>query len=130
MTLGISYADACVREESLAAAQLKDAHWLSSLFSDQSMEWYGFNNQLAREQTTSATKPVTVYLFGPLIDAPPSHPDTVLTSLLYMKESLRELGMNYANLSIDMQLYMIAQKIKWWDPARFKDVILRPSAMH
>ena len=50
--------------------------------------------------------PATLYLFGPLImliDDPPSHPDTVLTSLLYMETSLAELGMTCANMSIDMQ---------------------------
>ncbi len=129
ITSGISYTDACAREESLAAAQLKDAQWLNKS-SNENMEWYGFNNQLARKQVPASAKPATVYLFGPLIDAPPSHPDTVLTSLLYMKKSLAELGMTYANLSIDMQLYMVAQQIKWWEPARFNEVILRPGAMH
>ena len=61
--------------------------------------------------------PATVYLFGPLIDAPPSHPDIVLTSLLYMETSL---GITCANLSIDMQLYMVGQQVKWWEPDRFK----------
>ena len=74
--------------------------------------------------------PATVYLFGPLIDAPPSHPDTVLTTLLYMDTSLGELGMTCANLCIGMQLYMVGQQVKWWEPDRFKDVILRPGAMH
>ena len=130
MTSGVSYADVCAREQSLNAAQLKDTQWLNSLRSDESMEWYGFNNQLARQEAPSPSKAATVYLFGPLIDAPPSHPDTVLTSLLYMKKSLSELGMSYANLSIDMQLYMVAQQVKWWDPTRFEDVIVRPGAMH
>ena len=76
------------------------------------MECYGYNNKLAREKTPELIMPATVYLFGPLIDAPPSHPDTVLTSLLYMKTSLGELGMTCANLSIDMQLYMVGQHVK------------------
>ena len=71
--------------------------------------------------------PATVYLFGPLIDA---HPDIVLTSLLYTDTSHGELGMTCANLSIDMQLYMVGQQVKWWEPDRFKDVILRPGAMY
>ena len=127
---GIPYSDVCARNESLAAAQLKDTQWLNSLSSDNSMEWYGYNNKLAREKAPEVIMPATVYLFGPLIDAPPSHPDTVLTSLLYMKTSLGELGMTCANLSIDMQLYMVGQQVKWWEPDRFKDVILRPGAMH
>ena len=73
--------------------------------SDNSMEWYGYNNKLAREKAPVLIMPATVYLFGPLIDAPPSHPDIVLTSLLYMKTSLDELGMTCTNLSIDKQLW-------------------------
>lgn len=130
MNLGIPYTDVCTRNHDLLDSQQKDELWLNSLSSDQSKEWYGFNNQMARQEIPSPTKPATVYLFGPLIDAPPSHPDTVLTSLVYMKKSLVELGMPCANLSIDMQLYMAAQQIKWWEPVRFKDVILRPGAMH
>ena len=77
----------------LAAAQLRDTWggWIS-LSSDNSMEWYGYNNKLAREKSrVYLIMPATVYLFNPLIDAPPSHPDTVLTSLLYMDTSLDEL---------------------------------------
>lgn len=38
--------------------------------------------------------------------------------------------MKHANLSIDLQLYMVGQQIKWWEPERFAAVILRPGAMH
>ena len=89
--------DVCVREESLKVAEQNDTQWLNSLSSEDSMEWSGFNNQLARKQTPSETKPATVYLFGPLIDAPPAHQDTVLTSVLYTKKSLLDLDMQYAN---------------------------------
>ena len=94
------------------------------------MEWYGYNNKLAREKAPVLIMPATVYLFGPLIDAPPSHPDIVLTFLLYMETSLSELDMTCANLSIDMQLYMVGQQMKWWELDIFKDVILRLGAMH
>jgi hypothetical protein len=47
-----------------------------------------------------------------------------------MKKSLTEQGMTYVNLSIDMQLYMVAQQIKWWESERFREVILHPGAMH
>ena len=69
--------------------------------------------------------PATIYLFGPLIDAPPSHPDMVLTSLQYMETSLGELGMTCTNLSIDMQLYVVGQQVKWWESDRFT-----PGAIH
>ena len=51
-------------------------------------------------------------MFGPLIDAPPSHPDTVLTMLSYFEKTLPELGMKTSNLSADMQLYIVATLIK------------------
>ena len=130
VTSGIPYTDACKRQESLAIAQLKDAQYLNTVSADDSMEWYGYNNKFVRNEVPSTTKPATVYLFGPLIYAPPSHPDTVLTSMLYMTKSLGELGMTYANLSIDMQLYMVGQQVKWCEPDIFKNVILRPGAMH
>uniref|UniRef100_UPI00358E0907 uncharacterized protein n=1 Tax=Myxine glutinosa TaxID=7769 RepID=UPI00358E0907 len=109
---GIPYTDVCARNRSLASAEVRDAQWLNTLSSDQSIEWHGFNNQLARELGSPALKPQTVYLLGHLIDAPPSHPDTVLTSLLYMKKVLSEQGMACANISVDMQLYMLAQNNK------------------
>ena len=74
------------------------------------MEWYGYNNKLARDKSPVLIMPATVYLFGPLIDA---HP-LILTSLLYMETSLGEMGMTCANLSIDMQLYMVGQQVKWY----------------
>ena len=84
----------------------------------------------AREKAPVLIMPAIVYQFGPLIGAPPSHPDIVLTSLLYMDTSLGERGMTCANLSIDMQLYMVGQQVKWWELDIFKDVILGPGAMH
>ena len=126
LTSGIPYEDLCAREKSLRSAEQRDTQWLNSL----TMEWSGFNNQLAKEQGLPALKASTVYLIGHLIHAPPLHPDTVLMSLLYMKHSLAEQGMTYACISIDMQLYMVAQQIKWWEPERFKQVMIFPGAMH
>ena len=130
LTSGVSYSDICSRQRSLESAQHKDIEWLNALFSVlKDVDWHGFNTRLAREQNQSP-KPATVYLLGHLIDNPPSHPDTVFTSMLYMTESLTEQGMTYVNLSVDMQLYMVAQQIKWSDQERFDKVILRPGAMH
>ena len=100
-----------VREMSVAAAQLKDTMWLNlaeghhvAEFRCHHTAWSGMDTttiKLAREKAPVLNMPTTVYLFGPLIDAPPSHSDIVLTSLLYMETSLGELGMTCANLSID-----------------------------
>ncbi len=39
-------------------------------------------------------------------------------------------GMKYANICMDMQLYIVACQIKWSDTERWKDVILHPGMMH
>ena len=130
----VAYTDVCAMQTTLNSAQEKDMQWLNTLFlstpEDTPMEWSGFNSCLARSQTPPVPKSATTYLFGPLIDAPPAHPDTVLTSLVYMQKSLTDLGMSYAHLSIDMQLYQVAQRIKWSEPERFQQIVLRPGAMH
>ena len=72
-----------------------------------------------------------IWMFGPLIDAPPSHPDIVLTTLSYLEVTLTEPGMNTPNLSADMQLYIVTTLIKWASHGNhFKSVILRSGGMH
>ena len=69
-----------------------------------------FNNQLSRTQ--GVLKPTTTYLYvRSLIDAPPSHPDTILTTLTYMQRSLVDMGMKYIHLSIDMQLFAVTKHV-------------------
>ena len=55
----------------------------------------------------------STYLLGPLINSPPAHPDTVLTSVVYMMKSLQKLGMTYAQLSPYMQLCIQACRSSW-----------------
>ena len=61
---------------SLIRAKTRDAAWLSQMFSNPNpVQWMGYNAQEDRKcQTTD--KPKTIVVFGPLIDSPPSHPDT------------------------------------------------------
>lgn len=75
------------------------------------MEWGGLNNQEARNYQAKK-KPASTYIFGPLIDAKSSHPDTVLTSLEYLQKSLADMGMSYAHASVDLQLYMVAYPLQ------------------
>ena len=92
ITTGISYKQAHAQQRSLEAEQEKDVQWLNSLNQgEDAMEWNGYNNHLAHNQGT--LKSANGYMFGPLIDAPPSHPDTILTTLLYMQRSLVDMGM-------------------------------------
>ena len=111
------------------AAQERDTQWLNSLNQGQdAIEWNGFNNQLARSH--GVLRPASTYMFGPLIDAPPSHPDTVLTTLTYMQRSLVDMGMTYVHLTIDMQLFAVTKQVCWNQPVQFYNVIAHPGGMH
>lgn len=126
---GISYAEVCARKTSLLTAQAKDAEWLNSLSQGpDAMEWNGFNNNLAKSE--GILKPACTYMFGPLIDAPPSHPDTILTTLTYMQKSLVDMGMTHVHISIDMQLFIVTKQVCWFHPIQFNNVIVHPGGMH
>lgn len=67
----------CTRQARLATAQEKDTAWLNTISTqDNAMEWGGFN---IKEASTSRAekKPASTYMFGSLIDAKASHPDSV-----------------------------------------------------
>ena len=117
---GQPFEDVCKLDESLARAQLQDMNWLLSLFrpadDDIPLEWSGYMTQLARDQNIVSPKPPTPFVFGPLIDAPPPHPDTVMTTMEYCKKYLQSHGMSSVHISQDMQLYMVAVQGKWSDP--------------
>ena len=69
-------------------------------------------------------------VFGPLLDAPPAHPDTVPTTLVYLEKTLNTFGMQYAHLSVDLQLYQKSCLVQWSDPCRWKSLVLHPGMMH
>ena len=126
---GLSYTELTAQQTSLHTAHMKDAEWLNSLSKgEDSMEWNGFNNQLARSQ--GIVKPATQYLIGPLLDAPPHHPDTILTTLQYMQGALVDMGVTYIHLSMDMQLFEVTKQVCWHDPVQFHNVITHPGGMH
>jgi hypothetical protein len=128
------YEDICKLQEILALAQLQDMNWLKSLFDKTSdeppLEWSGFMTQLVRNQTSISPKAATPFVFGPLIDAPPSHPDTILSTMEYCQNYLLGQGMSTVHISLDMQLYMVALQVKWSDMDRWKTVIVHPGGMH
>ena len=73
-------------------------------------------------------KPLVV--FGPLLDAPPAHPDTVMATLVYLEKTLTTFGMQYAHSSVDQHLYQISCLMQWSDPYRWKYLVLHPRMMH
>ena len=117
------------RQVSLSVAQEKDAQWLNILSQEQdAMEWSGFNNNHAR--TEGELKPASTYMFGPFIDAPPSHTDTIVTTLTYMHRSLLDMGMTYVHLSVDMQLFVVTKQVCWHHQLQFQNVIVHPGGMN
>jgi hypothetical protein len=124
-----SQTDSQLLSVSLAKAQSKDAAYFSQLQSAKPVEWSGWNALNDRAQV-GVHKSKTLCIFGPLIDSPPSHPDTVLTTMAHLDQMLKSLGMLHVHLTLDMQLYIISCLIKWSNPVRWKGVILRPGMMH
>ena len=75
-------------------------------------------------------KPKTQAVYLPLIDMPPSDPDTILTALHEAKRLTKERGQKNTIFTSDQQLYKVAVEMKWAHPDDFSDVILRLGGMH
>ena len=98
---------------------------------DKPVEWAGFNAYLDRQYaSTSTQKPNTLVVFGPLLEAPPTHPDTGLTTLMYLEKTVKTFSIQYAHISIDLHLYQISCIVQWSDPYRWKYLLLHPGMMH
>ena len=67
---------------------------------------------------------------GPMINSLPAHPDTVLTTLVYLERTLNTFGMQYIHLSVDLQLYQTACLVQWNDLQRWTNLILHTGMMH
>ena len=67
--------------------------------------------------------------FGPMLDSPPAHPDTVMTTLVYLQSTLNAFGMQYTHVSVDLQLYHTACPVQYNDPQRWTGLILHPCMM-
>ena len=42
-----------------------------------------------------------------MIDSPSAHPDTVLTTLVYLEKSVNSFGKTYTHLIVDLQLKVV-----------------------
>ena len=65
-----------------------------------------------------------------MVDATPSHPHTVLTSMTIVENYLKHRNVKYIYLSLDLVLYRLALYIKWSNMLRWQKFILRPGGMH
>ena len=90
-------------QERDAACRLSQVHQ-----NDTPVEWAGFNAQQDRVVAGSGNKPNTLVMFGAMIDSPPAHPDTAMTTLVYLQRTLNAFGMQYTHVPLDLQLYQTA----------------------
>ena len=118
-------------QSAAVTCQQRDAAWLSQVHgNDRPVEWAGSNAQQDRLVAGSVQRPNTLVVFGPMIDSPPAHPDTVLTTLVNLERALNSFGMQYTHITVDLQLYQTACLVQWNDPLRWTNVILHPGMMH
>ena len=115
---GQQFEDLMKQHTSLNKAMQLDFEWLVGLhksdFSRElACEWSGHMKALVREDN-SIGQP-TQYVFGPLIDRPPAHPDTVLTTKIYCQQVIHQQGSPYCILTADLQLFKLASQIRWCD---------------
>ena len=75
-------------------------------------------------------EPATRAVYLPLIDMPPSDPDTIMTALHEAKRLTNERGQKNAIFTSDQQLYKVAVDVQWAYPKEFSDVIVRLGGMH
>ena len=91
------------------------------------IEWAGYMKEMhSKDPAGKATR----YTFGPLVDSPPAHADTVLSSLLYIENFVKQHNTNFVNVVADMQIYKAIVQIKWADCKRWKRLVARPGGMH
>ena len=127
----LSAEESQVQSAAVIFSQQRDAVWLSQVHgNDRPVECAGFNAQQDRFMAGSAQKPKTLVVFGPMIDSPPAHPDTVITTLVNLERVLNSFWLQYTHIKGDLQLYQAACLVQWNDPLRWTNIILHPGMMH
>lgn len=107
-----------------------DVSFLNEVINNDSCpEYNGYNTRQTREQRVSM-EPETRAVYLPLIDMPPSDPDTIMTALYEAKRLTNERGQKNAIFTSDQQLYKVAVDVQWAYPKEFSDVIVRLGGMH
>ena len=130
-TKALSAEKSQIQSAAVIFSQQWDAAWLSEVHrNDRPVEWAGFNAQQDRLMAGSAQKPKTLVVFGPMIDSPPAHPDTVITTFVNLRRALNSFGVQCTHITVDLQLYQIAYLVQWNDPLRYTNVILHPGMTH
>ena len=103
MTKALSAEESQFQSAAVIFSQQRDASWLSRVHgNDRPVEWAGFNAQQDRLVAGSAKKPNTLIVFRPMVDSPPAHPDTVITTLVNLERALSRFGMKYTHITVDL----------------------------
>ncbi|CAC5356828.1 unnamed protein product [Mytilus coruscus] len=82
--------------------------------------WTGFNKQISNISTT-----YHVVSYPPIIDAKPSDMGTVYTTIKRCADMCQKAGQPFSIQTFDLQLYAVAQQVKWDRPSEFKSHISR-----
>ena len=91
--------------------------------------WKGYNHQISVPQPRHLkTKTHRAHL--PIIDAPPSDKRTLYTSMAQCKRLTKSLGQESSVQTMDLQLYALAQEVKWHLSDEFASHILRMGSFH
>jgi len=119
-TVDVGVAFKSAAEKSLKVAEKKEADYLNQLNSKDPYGWNGFNNKTAREEGKLYSP--SLFMLGHLLDSPPSHPDTIMTYIDYMKQNMEDMGMKYIHILCDMQLYIPTVHIRWHNLIKYQNV--------
>ena len=91
--------------------------------------WKGYHHQISVPQPRHLkTKTHRAHL--PIIDAPPSDKRTLYTSMVQCKRLTKSLGQESSVQTMDLQLYALAQEVKWHLSDEFASHILRMGSSH
>ncbi len=117
----------------IKAAVESDIQWPLTLIrgdkdGDPAVEWSSYMASVTREHDMPMK--ATNYIFGPVIDATPANPDTVLTTMTLVELFSHKHGQKYSYLEADMHIYKLTIHIKWSDTYRWQHMIIIPCGMH
>ena len=73
-------------------------------------EYNGYNDRITHNQRHSI-KPPRAAIYTPLIDIPPSNPDTIMFSMIYAQRLTNKCGPQITVFTNDQQLYQVAVNI-------------------
>ncbi len=118
------------QEACIKLAQDLDFEFLRDIATENFVpEYNGYMTERCRERGV-AIQPMSVVEYQPLINAKPSDPSTVLTSMLQAKQVADTHAQKYVVMTGDLQIYRVMVQITWDDLEIFSSFFLRLGGMH